>query len=237
MPNPPLVVGHRGWMDKYPENTLASLRAAVELGCDALEFDLHLSRDGRVVVIHDETVNRTTSGHGSVHDKTLSELKRLDAGSWFAPRFRGERIPALEEALAVAPSNVVLYAEVKDCRPQMLERLVPLVRPAAGRVVVHSFDAAFIEQFRKAAPTVRTGLLGKPDEVDMLAEARRIGCQGIHPCMENLTREMVAAWQKAGFQVLVWSVRNEADARRAMALGPDAIGVNCPDVLLRLLGR
>ena len=237
MATPPLVVGHRGWMDTYPENTLASLRAGVELGCDAIEFDLHLSRDGRVVVIHDPTVSRTTNGRGSVHDKTLAELKRLDAGSWFDPRFRGERIPTLEEALGVAPRNVVLYAEVKDCRPQMVERLVPLVRPLADQVVVHSFDADFIERFRKAVPSVRTGLLGHVDKADLLAEARRIGCHGIHPCMENLTRETVAAWQAAGFSVLVWTVHNEADARQAMTLGPDAIGANCPDVLLRLLGR
>jgi glycerophosphoryl diester phosphodiesterase len=237
MANPPWVVGHRGWLDKYPENTLASLRAAIELGCDAIEFDLHLSRDGRVVVLHDPTVNRTTNGQGSVRDKTLAELERLDAGSWFAPRFRGERIPTLEEVLSLAPSTVVLYAEVKDCRPQMVERLVPLVRPLADQVVVHSFDAGFLEAFRTAAPSMRTGLLGRPEEVDLLAEARRLGCRGIHPCMETLSRERVAAWQKEGFSVLVWTVHDEADARRAMALGPDAIGANCPDVLLRLLGR
>jgi glycerophosphoryl diester phosphodiesterase len=224
-------------MAKYPENTLASLRAAIELGCDAVEFDLHLSRDGRIVVIHDDALNRTTNGQGSVRERTLAELRRLDAGSWFDPRFRGERIPTLEEVLDLAPKDVGLYAEVKDGRPPMLERLVPLVLPRAESVVVHSFDAGFLEEFHRAVPHVRTGLLGHADKLDMLAEARRLGCRGIHPCMEGLTAEMVGDWQQAGFEVMVWTVKDEADARHALALRPDAIGVNCPDVLLRLVGR
>src|SRR5919197_4354903 len=98
----PLVVGHRGAMGYAPENTLASFELAVEQGADVVELDVHLSRDGQVVVIHDEQLDRTTDGRGLVGDRTLDELKRLDAGSWFDPRFAGQRIPTLHEVLAWA---------------------------------------------------------------------------------------------------------------------------------------
>jgi len=233
----PLVVGHRGWRDRFPENTLASLRAALDLGVDALEFDLHLSRDGHVVVIHDATLDGTTDALGPVQAWPLAELRQLDAGGWFAPQFAGERIPTLEEVLELAPPGVLLYAEVKDGRPEMVERLVPLVLPRADSIVVHSFDAHFLEAFRSAAPSVRIGLLGNVNKLDMGAEARRLGCWGIHPCMDGLTRDQVAAWHAEGFTVMCWTVRDEADARRALALAPYAIGADCPDLLLRLLGR
>ncbi|MFP4057682.1 MAG: glycerophosphodiester phosphodiesterase [Candidatus Brocadiia bacterium] len=237
MPHGPRVLGHRGWRQQYPENTLAGLAAALALGCDALEFDLHLSRDGHIVVIHDPTVERTTDGRGAVGEMTLAELRRLDAGSWFHPRFAGERVPTLDEVLDLAPPEVLLYAEVKDCRPRMAQALAPLVLPRRRSVVVHSFGADFLEGFSRVAPSVRTGLLGRVDEVDLLAEARRLRCWGIHPCMDGLARQTVAAWQEEGFSVMTWTVRSEEDARRAIALRPDVVGADCPDVVLRLLGR
>jgi len=237
MANAPLVVGHRGWLQRCPENTLASLRAALDLGVDALEIDLHLSRDGHIVVMHDATVDRTTDGRGPIGEKSLAELKRLDAGAWFAPGFAGERVPTLEEVLDVVPEGVVLYPEVKDCRRAMVEKLVPLVTPRADSVVVHSFGAEFLEWFRAAAPSIPTGLLGNVTKDALLAEGRRLGCRGLHPCIEGLSRETVAAWQAEGFAVMLWTVRDEADARRALELLPDSIGADCPDLVLRLLGR
>lgn len=237
MATPPLVVGHRGWLQKYPENTLVGLRAALDLGVDALEFDLHLSRDGRIVVIHDATLERTTDGAGRVADRSLGELRRLDAGGWFHPRFAGQRIPTIEEVLELAPPGVLLYAEVKDTRPEMVAKLLPYVRPRAGSIIVHSFGVGFLEAFRLAAPEVRTGLLGRVDKLDLGAEARRLGCWGIHPCMAGLTAGQVAAWQAEGFKAMVWTVRDEAEAHSALALAPFAIGADCPDVLLRIQGR
>ena len=232
-----MVVGHRGWLERFPENTLVGLEAAVGLGCDALEFDLHLTRDARVVVMHDPTVDRTTDGTGHIRDKTLGEIKQLDAGGWLDRRFRGERVPTLEEVLERVPSSVFLYAEVKDYGQDMVETLVPLVEPLGDGIVVHSFGADFIERFRQAAPGIRTGLLGHVDKADLLAEARRLGCWGIHPCMAELSREAVAGFQRHGFTVMTWTVRDEATAREAIGLQPDAIGADCPDVVLRLLGR
>ena len=230
----PIVLGHRGWRAAYPENTLAGIAAAIELGCEAVEFDLHLTADGRIVVIHDEDADRTTDGAGSVQQMTLAEVQRLDAGSWLGERFAGARVPTLEELLAIVPPHVELYAEVKDGRPAMVEALLPMVAPRGEAAVVHSFGRAFLDTFRAAAPLMRMGLLGNVTKLDMLAEARRLGSQGIHPCVEGLSREAVAAWQAEGFTVMVWTARDEAECREALALAPDAIGTDCPDILLRL---
>ena len=109
-----LVIAHRGASGNAPENTMAAFKKAVALGANFIETDLQLSRDARLVAIHDATVNRTTNGQGTVHDMTLTELRRLDAGSWFGSEFAGERIPTLDEILAFSKKHdVVFYLEIK----------------------------------------------------------------------------------------------------------------------------
>src|SRR5918912_617430 len=109
------VVGHRGAMGHCPENTLASFERGLDLGADWVELDVHLSRDGALVVIHDETLERTTNGAGLVKDHDLAELRRLDAGAWFGPEFAGQRLPTLDEALAWAVRRgLVLDVELKN---------------------------------------------------------------------------------------------------------------------------
>jgi len=232
----PIVIGHRGWPQRYPENTLVSFEAALELGCEALECDLHLSRDGHVMVMHDADVSRTTDGEGRIQDKTLAEMKQLDAGSWLDAKFAGERVPTYEEMLAVVPADVPIYAEVKDGRPEMVDKLLPLVAPRAATTIVHSFHSDFLEAFHRAAPSFRTGLLGNASKLDMAAEARRLGCTGIHPCIEGVTREVVAGWQAEGFEIMMWTVGDEASCRQFLALEAESIAADCPDLLLRLRG-
>src|SRR5713226_4565274 len=109
-----LVIAHRGASGNAPENTMAAFRKALALGASFIETDLQLSRDARVVAVHDATVNRPTNGEGAVHDMTLAELRRLDAGSWFGSEFAGQRIPTLEEILQFSKKNdVVFYLEMK----------------------------------------------------------------------------------------------------------------------------
>src|ERR687886_2515618 len=109
------VVGHRGAMGHCPENTLASFERALELGADWIELDVHLSRDGALVVIHDESLDRTTDGHGLVKDHTLAELKRLDAGAWFGAAFAGQGIPTLDEVLVWAGErDTIVDIEIKN---------------------------------------------------------------------------------------------------------------------------
>ena len=111
---PVMVVAHRGFSGAAPENTLAAFRMAIEAGSDMIELDVHLSKDGKVVVIHDETQERTTNGQGRVADRPLKEIKGLDAGSWFSPPFAGERIPTLQEVLSLAQGKVPVNIEIKN---------------------------------------------------------------------------------------------------------------------------
>lgn len=114
---PIMVIAHRGFSGQAPENTLASFQKAVELGSDMIELDVRFSKDGQVVVIHDDTIDRTTNGRGKVADYTLKELKQFDAGSWFAPQFSGERIPTLKEVLELVKGKVLVNIEIKDESP------------------------------------------------------------------------------------------------------------------------
>src|SRR5262245_19092494 len=142
---------------------MAAFRKAVAMGLSFIETDLQLSRDARFVAIHDETVNRTTNGQGTVHDLSLAELRRLDAGSWFGSSFTGERIPTLEEILEFAKRHdVVFYLELKPGGSWGGEHaLIGSLRESgeAARVVIISFDATIVDTVRKAEPTLMTGLL------------------------------------------------------------------------------
>src|SRR6478736_8242354 len=158
-----LVIAHRGASGHAPENTLAAFRRAVMLGASFIETDLQLSRDARFVAIHDDTVNRTTNGQGKVHDLTLADLRRLDAGSWFGSEFAGERIPTLEEILEFAKKHdVVFYLELKPFGFWGGEHaLISALRESGeiARSVVISFDPGILAAIRKIEPTLMTGLL------------------------------------------------------------------------------
>src|SRR5258706_7669974 len=158
-----LVIAHRGASGHAPENTLAAFRKAVAHGAPFIETDLQLSRDARFVAIHDSTVDRTTGSCGAVHDLTLAELRRLDAGSWFGSEFAGEHIPTLEEILEFAKRHdVVFYLEIKPGGSWGGEHaLIGALRESGeiARTVVISFDASVVGAVRKTEPTLMTGLL------------------------------------------------------------------------------
>ena len=157
------VIAHRGFSGAAPENTLAAVRAAIEVGADMVEIDVTLTSDGHIVVIHDETLDRTTTGSGRVSDFTLAELQRLDAGGWFAPRFAGERIPTLDQVLDEIEGRILLNVEIKS---EAVERGVVTKVASAIRkrgmmehVVVSSFSPTALQQMHFEAPEIRSAVL------------------------------------------------------------------------------
>jgi len=151
----PLLIGHRGYPARYPENTLASFKAAMEAGCDMIELDVTLTKDRKVVVIHDDTLDRTTTGKGPVKNRSLEEIKTLDAGGWFDARFATERVPELSEVLKLTTGRCLLNIEIKesafeaDYPADAIEhQVVGLVKTggAMGRVVISSFDQRILER-------------------------------------------------------------------------------------------
>ena len=109
----PLLIGHRGYPARYPENTMASFRGAMEAGCDMIELDVTITKDRRIVVIHDDTLDRTTAGKGPVRERSFEEIRKLDAGGWFDPRFSAERVPELSEVLELTAGRCLLNIEIK----------------------------------------------------------------------------------------------------------------------------
>lgn len=233
----PLVLAHRGASDQAPENTLAAFRRALEAGADGVELDVHLSRDGEIVVIHDEQVDRTTDGSGPVKNLTLAQLKALDAGSWFDSRFRGERIPTLAEVLeTIGPACRLINVELKSGRvlyPDLERKVVETLRRFGmlEKCVISSFNHYSLRLLKGVEPAARTGILYVEGLVDPWVYARQVPADAIHPPFYALLPEVVKGAHAAGFAVHTWTVDAPDQMRRALSWGVDAIITNRPGVL------
>ncbi len=248
------VHAHRGASGVAPENTLVAFRKALELGVDALEMDLRVTRDGAVVVIHDATLDRTTDGRGSVGDLTLEEVKRSDAGTKFATAFRGERVPTLREVIELVKGSgntrVRLDLELKlpSDRPgvpgDFEERLLEILRETgfAGRVNIISFHHPSLIRLKSMEPWLRTGLLAGGDKgpQDPVALVQQFRADYYSPNFRHVTPEAIAALHQAGIAIVPWTVNEEGEMQRLMALGigtlpGDGMATDFPDLLLNLL--
>lgn len=242
----PWVIGHRGAAGHAPENTLAAFRIGLGLGAEGVECDVHMSRDGRIVVIHDPTVERTTNGEGRVGELTFEELRALDAGSWFDARFSGERIPSLDELFELLSetersSGVSrwLFIELKhgnDVYPGIEEALVLAIAGSGRmeRIAVISFDHRAIARIQAMAPSLRTGVLYDARPLDSAALAQAAQAGWIGPAVKWVDAEEVARARQAGLEVFVWTANQEAAMRRMIALGVSAVGSDYPDRLLAI---
>jgi glycerophosphoryl diester phosphodiesterase len=232
---PLLLIAHRGASGYAPENTLAAFRKAVAMGLSFIETDLQLSRDARFVAIHDDTVNRTTNGQGSVHDLTLAELRRLDAGSWFGSSFVGERIPTLEEILEFAKRHdIVFYLELKPGGSWGGEHaLIGALRESGefARVVVISFDSALVAAVRRVEPTLLTGLLSDGQIEKPIEKALEIGARQLVIRGDLVTPAMIVEAKRNDLQVICWTVNHPAHMRLLASAGVAGIMSDYPDRL------
>ncbi len=233
------VVAHRGASGHAPENTLAAFRRAVELGAAFIETDLQISRDAHIVIIHDDRLDRTTTGRGPVREHTLAELRELDAGSWYDPRFAGERIPTLEEVLEFSrQSDVVFYLEIKPGAPWGVEQAVVGGLRSAGettRAVVLSFDAATLATVRRLEPTLMTGYLYDRRQPDAVQRALELGARQLAPRGDLVTPELVAEARRSDLQVVTWTINRPEHMRALAAAGVDGIMTDYPDRLIAVL--
>lgn len=239
-PHRPAVIAHRGASGEAPENTLAAFRLALARGADGVELDVHLSSDGRPVVIHDDLLDRTTDGQGLVKDRTLAALRLLDAGRWFHPRFAGEQIPTLEEALDLL-REVRVIVEIKNCpfyHPRIAARVVEAVRSVGHtNITVSSFDHPVLLEVRGEAPEIPTAVLFAARPVDPVRLARDAGAVFLHPQWAFVTPGLVAASHAAGLRVEAWTVDEAAHMAHIAAAGVDGIMSNHPARLMEVLAR
>jgi glycerophosphoryl diester phosphodiesterase len=237
-----LGVAHRGDSRYAPENTLAAFRRALEHGAPAVEGDVQRTKDRHLVVIHDQTVSRTTDGVGAVSDFTFADLRRLDAGRWFAPEFAGERVPLLDEALELIRGRALLQLEIKN-GPTFYDGIEEQILEALRRhgmeddVLLMSFDHKSVRAVRDLSARVATGILYAARLIDGPAAARAAGADAL--CIEwgFATPDVVAQAHAAGLGVFVWTVDDEAAARRCLQHGVDGIASNDTRLLGRLLNR
>jgi len=228
-----LLGGHRGNADEYPENTLASFRSAIELGVDVIECDVHRAEDGGLPVIHDHLLDRTTNGSGLVRDHTMSELKQFDAGSWKDPRFTGERIPSLEELLALASGKVGVAIEIKNLPLPyrgIEDAVVAAVRSAGmvDDVVVISFDHRSVKRIGELEPDILTGVLEASRPVDVLRVMDDAGADVFCPHWGAIEPETAAEIHAAGKLIGVWTVDDAFSLAWSKALPANAIYTNKP---------
>jgi len=220
---------------------MAAFRKAVAMGLSFIETDLQLSRDARFVAIHDETVNRTTNGQGTVHDLSLAELRRLDAGSWFGSSFTGERIPTLEEILEFAKRHdVVFYLELKPGGSWGGEHaLIGSLRESGeiARVVVISFDSAIVAAIRKAEPTLMTGVLYDGQIEKPIEKAIEIGARQLVIRGDLVTPAMIAHAKRNDLQVICWTVNHPAHMRMLASAGVAGIMSDYPDRLVSVQSK
>jgi len=222
------VTGHRGAAGLEPENTLRSIRKAIELGVDRVEIDVRVTKDNYLVVIHDETVDRTTNGHGYVKNLTFSELRRLDAG-------KGERIPTLEEVLSLTKGKVTLQVELKA--REATEPTVRLIERnnVEREVVVTSFMHDLLRRAHDLNPTLRTGALFFDVPGDICQRAFDVHSEAIHVYYRNVNSKLIEDAHRRGLKVSVWNPDELEDMKEMISLGVDVIGTNRPDLLLNLL--
>ena len=237
------VVAHRGASGHAPENTMAAFRLAVEMGALFIETDLHLTRDTRVVAIHDATLDRTTNGRGLVDLMPLEAVRALDAGAWFrgapAESFAGERVPTLEEILRFAKEkDVIFYLEIKSDSAWGVEHaVVAALRDTgeAARVLILSFDSATLLSVNRLDQTMMTGFLCEHPSSDLVERTVRAGARQIAPRGDLVTPDLVMKAHQAGLQVVAWTINEPDQMRRLIAAGVDGIMSDYPDRLVKVL--
>ena len=220
---------------------MAAFKRALALGATFIETDLQLSRDARFVAIHDDTVNRTTNGTGKVHDLSLADLRRLDAGSWFGSEFTGERIPTLDEILEFSKKHdVVFYLELKPGGSWGGEHaLIGALRESqeAARMVVISFDAGILEGLRKIEPTLMTGLLFDGQIDRPLERAVEVGARQLAIRGDLVTPALLTEARKKDLQVVCWTVNQAAHMRLLIDAGVDGIMSDYPDRIVAAIKK
>jgi glycerophosphoryl diester phosphodiesterase len=234
----PTIIGHRGARTNAPENTLAGLRRAHQEGASWVEFDVKLTKDNVPVLIHDETLERTSNGRGAVRDLTLAAIKMVDAGcpAVFGSRFKGERIPTLEESLRLLLElGMGFNIEIKPCPGleretsrvalAVVQRLWPASAPTP---VVSSFKHASLEAARDAAPDMPRGYLAEKLEAGWVEHAKALGCATIHPGFKHLTADQVKLAKANGFPVLAWTVNDRVRAVELRRWGVDSLISDVP---------
>jgi len=232
---------HRGASGYFPENTMLAFQEGVKMGATGLETDVQMTKDGVLILIHDETLNRTTNGKGFVKDYTYQEIAELDAGSWYKRSFRGEKIPTLRELLEfVKDKNIMLNLELKNTLIPyhgMEELVLQLIKEykVEKKIIISSFNHYSIVKVKKLNNKIKTAILYTEGLFHPERYAKYVGANAIHPYYLAINEEIVKEVKKEKILINPFTVNKEEDMLNLIKMGVDGIITNYPDILHKLL--
>jgi len=223
------ILAHRGVSLTAPENTLPAFAAALEQGLAGIELDVQMSKDGHLIVIHDERVDRTTNGKGLVKDMTLEEIKGLDAGSWFAEKYYGVKIPVLEEVLdLIGQKEFIINIELKSGiiqYPGLEERVLKAVKKYGllDRTIFSSFNHYSLVKIKEISEEAKIGLLYYAGLVDPWEYGKKLKAYSLHPFFPSVTEQMVSECLEQGLQVIPFTVNDKETAKKLIDFGVEYV--------------
>ena len=240
-PSLPKVIGHRGAAKAAPENTLVSMREAKRQGATWVEIDAKLTADNKVILLHDDLLDRTTSGKGAAAQASLAEIRGLDAGAWFAPAFAGEKVPTLEELVAeVLSLGLGLNVEIKPCPGRehvtaefVLRELQRLWPAQKERPLISSFAYDSLKVAHQLAPEFPRAVLIEDQPENWRALCEGVAAIGLNPWHKTLTPEWTSAIKQAGYLIATYTVNEPARARELFGWGVDSVFSDVPGLLLK----
>ncbi len=235
----PVIYAHRGASAYAPENTGAAFRKALDMKADGIELDVHLSKDGHVVVIHDEKVDRTSNGKGLIRDLKLDELKSLDFGAWFSSEFAGEPIMTLDEVLSLLDGwDGILNIELKSgyvLYDNIEQKVIDLLRQhkRIEKCIISSFNHYSLLEIKKLEPALKIGLLYSAGLVDPWKYAKMVGAEAIHPFFSSAQAPVVKGCSDNGIIINPWTIDQPEIIKALTQFGVDGIITNVPDVAIQ----
>ena len=237
-----LNIAHRGFSGKYPENTMLAFEKAIEAGADGIEFDVHFSKDGELVIIHDERIDRTTDGKGFVVDYTYDELSRFDASATFTGVYGFNKIPTLREYFELVKpidgfiTNIELKTGVNEY-PGIEKAVYELIKEFGleKRIIISSFNHYSVMRFKEIAPEIVCGYLTGDWVYNFGEYTKTRGVECVHPRFNSLNSQSVAEIKSNGIRINTWTVNDEDEVKRLYNLGTDAVITNFPDMAKRVI--
>ncbi|MFW6006800.1 MAG: glycerophosphodiester phosphodiesterase [Halanaerobiales bacterium] len=226
------IIAHRGASGTAPENTGAAFSKAVEKNSDGVEFDIHFCRDNEIVVIHDCTVDRTTDGSGEIRDLTLNEIKQLDAGRYYAPEFKGEKLLTLQETLDIVAELELINIEIKgnDISREKLKRVLNIIYEydIEDNVIISSFNHYALKDIKQLDDNIKTGILYFAEVYNPWDYAAKLQADAIHPYLDGVEEQIVNGCHKNNVEVNVFGVNNEEEIKSVKKMGVDAVITDYP---------